>query len=341
MIEEELLSLLNRPLMIARKKIRKRLVLSPMAYLGNVAFRELLQSLGGCGLMFSEMLSAKRILNEKREISDYYKWRDAEAPELVGQILGNDPEIMAEAARKIESDGLFGVDINFGCSAKTICRQNQGAALLKNPALAGTIVSTVRKAISVPLFVKFRTGWKDDPELARELAGRFEGAGADALTFHPRVAPDRRARPPKWEYIRQVKAAVNIPVFGNGNVFSPVDCHRMIHTTQCDGVALGRIAIARPWVFAQWTDGISQSDAMDFDCAMRLLQLLKTHYEPKTAILRFKRFAFFFSANYVYGHTLYTKILNASTDEHIENILNGFFHPPPEKTSTPNLNFFM
>jgi tRNA-dihydrouridine synthase len=131
---------------------------------------------------------------------------------------------------------LFGVDINLGCSNTTICRRNCGAALLKTPDLAAEIVASVREAISCPLTVKFRTGWKDDPNPAIQFAKRFEDAGADALIFHPRVAPDRRSRPAKWEYIGLVKQAVRIPVFGNGDVFDRNDCLRMIQETGCDGI---------------------------------------------------------------------------------------------------------
>jgi tRNA-dihydrouridine synthase B len=120
------------------------------------------------------------------------------------------------------------LDINFGCSANSICRQHCGAAILKDPNLAVKIVSSVRNAVSIPLFVKFRTGWKDDPMIPVGLAKRFEDAGADALTFHPRVSPDRRARLPKWEYIGFVKNAVSIPVFGNGNIFDVKDCLTMM-----------------------------------------------------------------------------------------------------------------
>jgi nifR3 family TIM-barrel protein len=244
-MNSKLADILNRPLNIGITTIEKRLVLAPMAFLGNVAFRQLVQSYGGCGLMFTEMCSAKRIPNENRHCSTYFRWRDAELSHLVCQIFGGDPMNMAAAAQRIEAEQFFGVDINFGCSQVSICRQNCGAAILKSPHLAAKIVSEVRRAVSIPLFVKYRTGWKDNPRTAMDMARRFQDAGADALTFHPRIAPDRRSRPPKWEYIGMVKQAVNIPVFGNGDVFDQTDCLKMLTTTGCDGVAIGRMAIAQ------------------------------------------------------------------------------------------------
>jgi len=331
---------LRQPLKIGGKPIDSRLVLAPMSFLGHIAFRELVSHYGGYGLLFSEMCSAKAIPNENRLISPYFRWRDEERSRLICQIFGDQPAIMAEAARRIENEGLFGVDINLGCSNTTICRRNCGAALLKNPGLATTIVAAVRAAVSCPVTVKFRTGWKDDPSLAVNLAKRFEDAGADALTFHPRVAPDRRSRPPKWAYIGLVKQAVSIPIFGNGDIFDRSDGMNMITETGCDGLALGRMAIARPWIFAEFLDNLRTSREMFREAAVQLIQLLKIHYDPVRAMKRFKRFSFYFCANFRFGHALYTRILNAADLSEIETIIERFFEHAPDIQSRPNMNFF-
>ena len=339
-MSDNLSNFLNTPLAIGSRRIDKRLVLAPMTVVGNVAFRELISSFSGFGLLFSEMCSAKRIPYENRRSSAYFRWRDAELPRLVCQIVGDDPPVMAAAARIIEAKGFFGVDINFGCSAASICGQHSGAALLKEPQKASSIVAAVRKAVSIPLFVKFRTGWRDDPLAAVDLARRFEDAGADALTFHPRVAPDRRTRPPKWEYIAGVKAAVTVPVFGNGDVFSRDDCRKILQDTGCDGVAVGRMAVARPWLFAEWTDRLKTDSRLYLESAHKLITLLSKHFDPVRALRRFKRFSMYFSANFKFGHTLNTRICNAKQIEEIRPILNGFFSQSPGQISTPNMNLF-
>ena len=336
----ELANTLNTSLSIGDQSIAKRLVLAPMAFVGNIAFRELIEKFGGYGLLFTEMCSAKRIPNENRYISPYFRWRDLELDSLVCQIFGADPAIMAAAARRIEKEGFFGIDINFGCSDFSICRQNCGAAILNAPDLAAKIVVAVRKSVSIPLFVKFRIGWKDDPQGAVDLAKRFEDAGADALTFHPRVAPDRRSRPPKWEYIGMVKQAVSIPIFGNGNVFDQKDCWNMLQTTGCDGVAIGRMAIARPWLFAEWTEGLEVDKNIYFETASSLAKLLLEHFDSTKALRRFKKFAFYFSANFKFGHTLYTRVQNARDMQAVETILFRFFETSADTVSRPNLNFF-
>lgn len=336
---KELSNYLCKPLSIGTSTTANRLVLAPMAMLGHVAFRELVGEFGGCGLLFSEMCSAKRVLHENRHRSPYFRWRDEELSQLVCQIFGADPDIMAAAACRIEKEGFFGVDINFGCAAGDICRHNGGAAVLKDPALAGRIVSAVRQAVSIPLFVKFRTGWKDDPDFAVDLAKRFEAAGADVLTFHPRVAPDRRARPPKWAYIGKIKKAVSIPVFGNGNVFDAADCLQMILDTGCDGVAVGRLAVAKPWLFAEWTSGIRSNSSVFRSTALRMAELLVKHYDPKNALTRLKKFSLYFAANFQFGHSFYTGMMRATDMKGAKAFIAHFFKTDPELVSRPNINF--
>jgi nifR3 family TIM-barrel protein len=340
MMPSSLPDILNTPLTIGGKTIENRLVLAPMAQLGHIAFRELLADFGGFGLMFSEMCSAKRIRHENRLVSPYFRWRDQELGRLVWQIFGNDPDIMAEAARRIEAEGFFGVDINFGCAAGAICAQAGGAAVLKDPELAGRIVYRIRRAVGIPVLVKFRTGWEDNPRFAVEMAKRFEAAGADGLTFHPRVAPDRRAQRPKWAYIERVKAAVRIPVFGNGDVFSSEACREMLSQTGCDGVAVGRMAVARPWVLARWSGQMPSGPAPYYETARRLSENLQKHFEPKDALRRFVRFSLYFSANFLFGHSLHTRISNARDMAGAQKILGDFFETPPAVVSSPNMNFF-
>jgi len=332
--------LFDRPLSIGNRTIGNRLVLAPLTKLGNIAFRELLSEYGGYGLLFSEMCGARRLPHENRHTSPIFRWRDGENGRLAWQIVGRVPSEMADAARRIEDEGFFGVDINFGCSVAAICRHSGGAALLKEPDRAERIVSAVRKAVSIPLTVKFRTGWRDDPAPAVRLARRFETAGADALTFHPRVAPDRRSRPPRWAYIGLVKEAVSIPVFGNGDVFSPDDGLKMMEQTGCDGIALGRMAVANPWIFAEWLGQYKPDPDSYRAAALRLMALLGAHFDPKRALSRFKKFAFYFSANFQFGHTLYSGIQNATDMAVAERWVVKFFRHPPAVTTGPNRNFF-
>jgi nifR3 family TIM-barrel protein len=333
----ELARRLQRPLEIRGRRVANRLVLAPMAQLGHVAYRELLAGYGGCGLMFSEMCSARRVPLENPANSTYFRWRDAERSQLVIQIVGSVPEEMAAAARRIEAEGLFGVDLNFGCSVAAICKRDCGAALLAAPRRAEAIVRAVREAVDLPLFVKFRTGWRDDPGVPVDLARRFAAAGADALTFHPRVAPDRRNRPAKWDYIRQVKAAVEIPVFGNGDVFCAGDCLRMLETTGCDGVAVGRMAIIQPWLFTHWVNGRPPAERLFAETPLTMARLIERHFEPAKALRRYKKFLGYYAANFRFGHTLYGKTANVRSLADALAAVERFFVRPPERLSRPSV----
>jgi tRNA-dihydrouridine synthase len=248
---------------------------------------------------------------------------------------------MARAAKRVASEGFFGVDINFGCSAGSICKRGCGAALLKSPSEALAIVSAVRNAVDIPLFVKYRVGWQDNPAPAVEIARGFEREGVDALTFHPRVAPDRRSRPPRWNYIARVKQAVGIPVFGNGDVFDRRDCARMLSLTGCDGVAIGRLAVAQPWIFAAWNKAYRPPEDIHRRTAFRLLELLATHYEPAAALRRFRRFAYYFASNFAFGHTFYSRVRSAADLEAVSAVLGRFFESPPRLCSRLNRNYLM
>ncbi len=331
---------MNVPFQVRSSTVSKRLCLAPMAGIGHIAFRHLLSEFGGYGLLFMGMCNAKAVPHENRFKSQVFCWRNEELPYLVCQLFGSKPEDMATAAKRVEQEGFFGVDLNFGCSVAAICKKNCGAALLKSPDLAIQIVSAVRKAVSLPIFVKYRTGWQDDPAFPVLMAKSFESAGADALVFHPRVAPDRRTRPPKWEYIAKVKQSVHIPVIGNGNVVDEADCERMFQTTQCDAIALGRIAIAKPWIFSTWTNNSIPPEDIHLRCVTRYHDLLRLYFEPHIALLHFKRFANYFCANFTYGHMMFKTIRNIKTWNDMETHCLRLFSPPIQLNLKPNQNFF-
>ncbi|WP_229590984.1 tRNA dihydrouridine synthase [Pseudodesulfovibrio sediminis] len=331
---------LNRPLSIGGKPVANRLWLAPMAGLGHIAYRRLLDEYGGCGLMFTEMCSAKAVPTENRTVSPVFRWRDEELPRLVCQIVGATPEELIPAARRVEDEGFFGIDINMGCSASGVVKRNSGAALLKDPVAALAAVEAVRKEVSIPLFVKFRTGWTPDVGPAVALAQQFEAAGVDCLVFHPRVAPDKRTRPPAIDHIRVIKEAVSIPVFGNGDVVLPEECLSMLDKTGCDGVSIGRMAMARPWLFAEWTAGFEPSASAFRDYALRLADLLDHYYDPIRALKRYRLFTIYFAANFKYGHSLQTRFLGAKSMADIRAVADEHIKPGMPLTRRPNMNMY-
>ncbi|MGE4291266.1 MAG: tRNA dihydrouridine synthase [Desulfovibrio sp.] len=317
MTEQEqarLRALLARPLRLRGRAAANRLWLAPMAGLGHVAFRRVLDALGGCGLLCSEMCTARGLDTENRNSSPTFRWLDAEADHLVIQISGAQPEEMALAAGRVAREGLFGVDINMGCSASAMTKRGAGAALLREPEKAAAVVRAVRSAVdavdpAMPVLVKFRTGWSPDPGPACDMARLLADSGADALVFHPRVAPDRRTRPPIRAHIRLVAESVHVPVLGNGNVQTPEDCLRLLEETGCAGVSVGRMAVARPWLFAEWVLGAAFGPEIYRDTALAMLDALEEHFDPQRAVKRYKKYAVYLAANYRYGHSLLPKLL--------------------------------
>lgn len=312
-----------------------------MAGLGHIALRQLITEFGGFGLLFTGMCSAKAVPHENPNISMVFKWRKEELSHTVCQIFGAEPEVMATAAKRIEEEGFFGVDLNFGCSVSAICKKGCGAALLKEPERAAQIVVKVRETISIPLFVKFRTGWQNDPEFAVDMAKRFEDAGADALTFHPRVAPDRRNRPPRWEQITLVQKAVSIPVFGNGNLFTKEDGFKMLEQTGCKGLSIGRMAVAQPWLFAHWSENFEPSSSIYYDSILRLTHILEQHFDDYFSVKFFKKYLPYFCANFKFGHHILKKLSRAQTLSQVRHFLNDIFRTPPETLNRPNQHLFL
>ncbi len=338
---EKLRQFLQTPLAIGTKTIQNRMVLAPMAGIGHTALRQVIAEFGGHGLLFTGMVSAKAVPHENPKVSDVFTWQPEALNHTVCQIFGSDPKRMALAARRIELEGFFGVDLNFGCAVAAICKKGAGAALLKTPDLAVEIVSAVRQAVSCPLFVKYRTGWQDHPDIAVSMGQAFETAGADALTFHPRVAPDRRSRAPKWNIIGKVKQNVSIPVFGNGNLFQPEDGIKMLSLTGCDGLSVGRMAVARPWIFAQWTQGFTPDGQIYHDTAMRLTDLLALYHDDVIAVKLFKKLAPYFCANFKFSQSILKQLMTAETIDQLKNEIHERLHEPPELLTVPNINLFV
>lgn len=331
---------LREPLQLRRTVLDSRLSLAPMAGLGHVAYREVLARFGGYAFMVTEMCNARAVPDENRHHSPVFRWRDEEAPRLVCQIFGNEPDVMARAARRIEAEGFLGVDINMGCSVAAICKKGYGAALLKDPDRAEAVVRAVRRAVSCPVMVKYRSGWENSPDLAVMLARRFEDAGADLLTFHPRVAPDRRSRPPRPEHLRAVVRAVSIPVFGNGDVFSAEDCRRMLEETGCAGVAIGRMGIARPWLFAELTGGLIPGPDIFLHTALSMIESIWRHFDAARAIRMYKKYAIYLAANFVYGHALWPELVRGRTREEMEDNARRVLEKRPQVAATPNSFLF-
>jgi len=185
-----------------------------------------------------------------RTIERYLAFEPEEHP-ITAQLFGADPGVMAEAARVCEGLGFDVVDINFGCPVNKVVKCNGGSGVLRDLPLVDRLLSSVRAAIQIPLTMKFRAGWSDAELVAVKMAQLAERNGLQAVALHPRTREQGYAGKADWSRIAEVKAAVKIPVIGNGDILTPEDALRMVDETGCDAVMIGRAASSNPWIFRQ------------------------------------------------------------------------------------------
>jgi tRNA-dihydrouridine synthase B len=225
------------------------LVLAPMSGVTNIALRLLCKE-HGAGLVCNEFISGYGLFYGNARTQDYLLFDPAERP-VSSQVFGADPAKMAVAARQVEDAGSDILDLNLGCSVRKIVRSGAGACLLQTPAAVGRIVEAMVAAVSIPVTVKLRLGWDQDHRNAVEVAGVCQAAGARMLAVHGRTASQAYTGRADWVAIGEVKAAVEIPVLGNGDVRQPSDAAALLAASGCDGLMIGRAAQGNPWIFSR------------------------------------------------------------------------------------------
>lgn len=232
---------------IGNLELENNVFLAPMAGVTDLPFRILCKEMG-CGLVYSEMVSAKGILYDNKNTTELLEIDPKERPVAV-QLFGSDPEILGAMAKKIEPYPIDIIDVNMGCPAPKIVKNGEGSCLMKTPELVGKIVKSLVESQSKPVTIKFRKGFDDDHINAVEIAKIAEANGASAVAVHGRTREQYYSGKADWDIIKQVKAAVNIPVIGNGDVFTPQDAKNLLEYTGCDAIMVGRGAQGNPWIF--------------------------------------------------------------------------------------------
>ncbi len=227
--------------------LENNLFLAPMAGVTDKAFRLITKPFGPA-LMYTEMVSGKGLHYKSNKTASLLEVLEEEKP-VAAQIFGHDPDIMGEIAQDALTYGAVMIDINMGCPAPKIVNNGDGSAMMKDPENAGRVIAAVRKAVSVPVTVKFRMGWDEAHINAVEFARIAEANGADAITVHGRTREAFYSGTADWNIIRDVKSAVKIPVVGNGDVVDGPSAKALLDQTGCDGIMVGRAAQGNPWVF--------------------------------------------------------------------------------------------
>lgn len=265
-----------KPIKIGNIELENNVILAPLAGITDLSYRKICKKYGNPGLVCTEMVSSKGLYyNDKK--TERLLNTDGEKRPVSIQIFGDDPMIMAEAAKKI-SDRADIIDINMGCPAPKVVKNNEGSKLLLNKELVYQIVHEVRNAIKNPLTVKIRTGWDREHIVAPEIAKVIEEAGADLITIHGRTREDFYSGQVDLETIKKVKKAVKIPVIGNGDIKTVETAIKMFEYTGADGIMIGRGTLGEPWKIKEIIDGLEESKTIKEITPKEKLEVIKEHY---------------------------------------------------------------
>ena len=309
-------------------------VLAPMAGITDTVFRSLIRAQGGCGLLMTEFTSSHgvaachRAANYKR-MKRYLHFEPEERP-ISAQLFGADPAVLADAARVCEDLGFDIVDINFGCPVKKVVRCNGGSGCLRDLPLVEQLIRSVRAAITIPLTIKFRAGWNDQ-ELVHVRMGRIaEENGVCAVALHPRTREQGYSGKADWTRIAELKAAVKIPVIGNGDILTPEDAEKMVEQTGCDAVMIGRAAASNPWIFRQIaeyraTGSYTEPSEADRYHIMKSYYAMLAEYRGSDTVGKMKQFASYFTYGVRNGARLRASVYQAQEVPQIIGIVDEFF----------------
>lgn len=233
---------------IGNIELKNNIICGPMAGISNSAFCSINLE-HGAGLIVKEMVSDRAICYDNKKTLKMLELYPSEHPCAI-QLFGGSVDTMVKAAKVIDTQtNCEIIDINMGCPVQKVIKANAGSKLLTDPELAFEIVSNIVKNVKKPVTVKLRIGYDEQHINVIEMAKLMEKAGASAITIHARTRAQFYSGKADWNYIKLVKEAVNIPIFGNGDVLSPNDAKRMIEETKCDGVMISRGCIGNPWIF--------------------------------------------------------------------------------------------
>ncbi len=345
-----------RPFKIRDVLINPPLILSPMAGVTDVAFRCLLKRRGGIGLTVSEFISVEGLTRHNPKSKRQMRFFDYERPFAV-QIFGGQPERMRMAAEMAEEVGADILDINCGCPAPKVVKHGGGSGLLRDHERLEKILREVKRAITIPLTIKIRAGYYDHAINALETARVAEGCGVEHIALHGRTKEQGYKGRANWDLVRQIKEVVKVPVSGSGDVTTVAEAFARWQETGCDGVLIGRGAMANPWIFRQIDDSLRGRTPYEPTLAdkreilLEYFDLLRADMPEIAALGRMKQLAGQFTRGLAGGARFRTAIYHshavdeilARIEDYFETIAAGRVYlgeggDVPEETEAPALD---
>lgn len=306
-----------------------KIFLAPMAGVTDLAFRTLCKEYGA-DLVVSEMVSSRGLHYKDKKTNELLKSNDIEAP-LIVQLFGNEPQVMAEAAKILEDMGVKYLDINMGCPAPKIVKNGDGCSLMRNEALAGSVAEAVVKAVKIPVSVKFRAGWDANNINAVSFAKIMENAGVACVTVHGRTKDQFYSGNADYNIIKQVRDAVNIPVVANGDVVDSESAKDILKKTGCDSLMIGRGSLGNPFVFKEIKASLkgntitSISSAEKRKALLRHIELMEEYKSEHIGVPEMRKHFAWYLKGIPHSGKYKLEAFSAKTYKEMKNLANQIF----------------
>jgi nifR3 family TIM-barrel protein len=319
-----------KPFKIRDVQISPPLVLSPMAGVTDVSFRRLLKRCGGVGLTVSEFISVEGLTRSNPKSKRQMRFYPEERP-FAAQIFGGQPERMRMAAEMAEEVGADILDINCGCPAPKVVKHGGGSGLLKDHDRLEKILREIKKAITIPLTIKIRAGFYDSTINAVETARLAEACGVEHIALHGRTKEQGYRGLANWDLVKQIKEAVKVPVSGSGDVTTIEGAFERFAQTSCDGLLIGRGAMANPWIFRQIDDVNQGREPFQPTLAdkrailLEYFDMLREDMPETPAINRMKQLAGQFTRGLQGGALFRTSLYHSHSVEEILSRIEEYF----------------
>lgn len=299
-----------------------RYVMAPMAGITDVVFRSLIREMGA-QMVVSELVSAEGLIRNSPKTYELIAFNESERPFGL-QIFGSSENSLVEAAKIVQDRGADFVDLNLGCPVKKVVCDGAGAAWLKDPVHLGKVLSSMKKALRIPLTIKVRTGWDEESRNLLEVVKAAADAGVSWVAVHGRTRAQGYSGFADWEMIRSVAIQSPVPIIGNGDIITSEMAKQRIEQGYCHAVMIGRGALKNPWIFKE----LISKESLDYDfCPLieRHIELALQHKESRRAFLSLKKFMAWYAAGYRNASIFRSQIFNTEDLDKLKEISLEFF----------------